>query len=122
MITAQAAFRNGVQVVTCYSNLGEDALIYSIKQTKMKVLVCNAKNVDLVLKHSKELDLELIVYIDEYKGKIDENNKLKIIQFEELEKIGEKAKKHELTRPTKDDIAVIMYTSGTKKFYFRFNW
>jgi len=113
MITALAGFRYGLEIVTVYSNLGEDALIHSIKQTKMKTIICNVKNVDLLLKNSKDLDcLESIIIIDEYKGK-NEEKRLKLFNFEEVEKVGERTKPHDLTPPSKDDIAVIMYTSGS---------
>ena len=45
MIGAQACFRSSFPVVTVYSNLGEEALMYSINQTKMQAIFCNASSI-----------------------------------------------------------------------------
>jgi long-chain acyl-CoA synthetase len=44
--------------------------------------------------------------------KEEKDSKVKIIKFEDLEKIG-KENKTESEKPTKDDVAVLMYTSGS---------
>jgi long-chain acyl-CoA synthetase len=105
--------------------LGEDALIYSITQTKMKAIFCNASNVQLLksftfffktfseLKKENQIpDLQYVIYANEYKSD-DKETDLEIFSFTEVEKAGEKNALVKLTPPKPDDIAVVMYTSGS---------
>eukprot|EP01080_Neovahlkampfia_damariscottae_P009750 gene9750-2077_t len=115
MIGAQACFRSSFPVVTVYSNLGEDALMYSINQTKMQAIFCNASSIQVLKKLKKEdkiPTLKYIIFANEYKNE-EKVEGLEICSFSEVEEVGKKQTETKLTPPKPDDVAVIMYTSGS---------
>jgi long-chain acyl-CoA synthetase len=102
--------------VPIYDTLQRDALEYIVAQTNMKVLACDAKGLEAVLKlkASNELkSLETIITFDEIPPEIlkqlQENN-LKIFSLQELESLVTTGID---TPPSPNSIFTICYTSGT---------
>ena len=113
MISALACFEHSFVVVTVYSNLGDEALIYSINQTEMTTIICSGSNVSKLLSFEKDIPtLKNIIYIDEYSKKEETNSKIKIISYQEVINIGT-TKEVSVVNPGPKDLAVIMYTSGS---------
>lgn len=132
-ITAQAAFENGLVVVTVYPSLGPDALSFSLNQTQCSHLVTQASLLDIVIKSSGQLNgaLKCIIVLDEVTpGKLQQYQKecgIQIVLWTEVMKRGaelaqkaSESKKAPSRKPTPDDHAVIMYTSGQWKEQNRF--
>jgi long-chain acyl-CoA synthetase len=115
MIAAQACFRNSITVVTSYSNLGNDALEFSINQTKVTCVICNGSNVKKLLDASSRIpSIKTIIYIDDYKEKMEPPSGVKVISFEECEAYGKaNSNTKSIKLPSKETMAIIMYTSGT---------
>ena len=131
MLAAQGAFSQSLQVVTVYATLGEEGLIYGTTQTKSKVIVADAKLLKIVanaIKTNKSgmKSCTSVVYIADPVQKPDpaaaaaigaalESLKkagIKVVTFDELLASGETSM-IPVTPPKAEDIAVIMYTSGT---------
>jgi len=135
MIGAQASLKAGLSITTVYDTLGHDAMLYGLKQTKAKVIFVDNENYSTLLEPvlSKCEDIEHIVLI----GKVFEPLKTtggesKAFPTDEaaeampavgnaatmtltgLEKRGKDSDvDFAAVAPTEDDIAIIMYTSGS---------
>ena len=131
MLAAQAAFTQGLTVVTVYATLGEEGLIHGTSQTKSKVIVVDAKllkNVASSIKKDKSgmKSCTTVVYIPDPVQKPDPKMEsavqaaldtltkagIKVVEFEEVVEAGKKEPLPH-TPPKPDDTAVVMYTSGT---------
>ena len=131
MLVAQAAFSQSLQVVTVYATLGEEGLIHGTTQTKSKVIVADAKLLKIVANAIKTNKAGMksctaVVYIADPVQKPDpvaaaaiaaalealEKAGVKVVTFDALQASGE-AKPLPAAPPKAEDVAVIMYTSGT---------
>ena len=131
MLAAQAAFSQSLQVVTVYATLGEEGLIHGTTQTKSKVIVADAKLLKIVANAIKTNKTGMksctsVVYIVDPVQKPDpiaaaaisaavellKKAGIKVVTFDELQASGEAAPLP-VTAPKAEDVAVIMYTSGT---------
>ncbi|GAB2285169.1 Long chain acyl-CoA synthetase 8 [Dionaea muscipula] len=118
LIALHGCLRQNVTVVTIYASLGEDALIHSLNKARVSTLICDFKQFKKVIAVSSRLEtLKHVIYIEEDgtlsdSSSSDGTNNLTVASFAEVEKLG-KDGPVEPRLPTKDDIAVIMYTSGS---------
>jgi long-chain acyl-CoA synthetase len=122
LLTAFAAFRHGLTLVTLYSTLGEEAVKHGIKESQIKIIITSQ---ELTSKLDKTLDqaekVRHVIYFPDaakpasVKVPQDKTN-IQFIPLHKLEELGRDAQIDEATlnaRPKKTDIAVIMYTSGS---------
>lgn len=117
MLAAQACFRMNITVVTLYSTLGEEGIIHGINETEVTHVITSQ---DLVPKLKKILpnvpSVTHIVYMEKQSSTElhDFPDAVNILPFSKLEKIGANADP-ELRgeKPSPDDLAIIMYTSGS---------
>lgn len=123
LLSAFACFRIQVPVVTLYATLGVDALMYGVNQTETKFLVTSG---DCVHKLEGILDkiptvTHIIVVCDNvnssgyeaFKTLATKHDK-KVFKFEEIVEQGKTGEViDEYKRPEKNDLAIIMYTSGS---------
>lgn len=117
-IAAQACFKYNFPVVTLYATLGEDAIIHGVNESEVTHVITSA---DLLHKFKGILDkiprvTHLIVMCDGQPiSKKDFPSHIKVQTFAEVELIGatEENIKTPVTKPKRDDTAVIMYTSGS---------
>lgn len=117
MLAAQACLRINIPVVTLYATLGEEGIIHGINETEATHLITSC---DLLPKISKILNkipsLTHIIYMESRVGKGPTAcpEGIQTIPFSKLEESGRTADA-ELRgeEPTGDDVAIIMYTSGS---------
>jgi len=118
MIVAQACFLHGFPVVTIYSNLGEDALIQAIQETEVTCMLVNGKFVNKLLTLSSKFPkLKYLIYTDDLPrnvkiSKSTEHN-IKLVSYDDVCTLGKLYPKEANPKPSKDDLALIMYTSGS---------
>lgn len=124
-LMAHACFRNNVTVVTAYTSLDDEAILHSISQTEVKILVVNQKFAPRLKKIIAKAPLvDTVIILDEpLPGEEDEQVNLKnlltttnlkrIISYNDLLVRGREVKQPTSRPPTADDIAVLMYTSGS---------
>ena len=114
-LTAQACFRMNLTVVTIYATLGEEGVKHGINQTQATVVVCDGKLLKLLTKVAKDCPtLKHVVTMGEPDQKSIDALPKNVFQvgLDEVAEIG--TRKPMGARPPKpDDIAVLMYTSGT---------
>jgi len=119
MIAAHAAFRAGLTVVTVYASLGEDRVIEAIEESEAKALVSSNALLSKCVKPVADAMQGQLVHIINCK---DENNKpcqaletvdasITITAFGAISQTD--ASTFEAPEVSGDDLAVIMYTSGT---------
>ncbi|XP_076338573.1 fatty acid CoA ligase Acsl3-like [Tachypleus tridentatus] len=117
MITAQACLRFNIPVVTLYSTLGEDGIIHGVNETEATHIITSQELLNRLKKVIDEMpSVNHIIYMEALEDP-DLNgfpSSVNIRPFSEIEELGHKADP-ELTGevPGPDDIAIIMYTSGS---------
>jgi long-chain acyl-CoA synthetase len=115
-LACQAAFRQGMQLLTVYANLGEDALAYSLDLAKSEHLLCNGSSLGMLSKiQSKIPSLKTVIVLDKFDDKAKESLQragLTVITFAQVEENGRKNPIKE-DPPQPDDVALCMFTSGT---------
>jgi long-chain acyl-CoA synthetase len=107
-----------IVVLTAYANLGKDALIFALNQGEITHLVANASSIKLLSEISSSVPaLKTVIYIDEI-AKADQEvfeqlkKKYQLLPFAELKSLGT-AKAVAPVPPKSEDLAVLMYTSGS---------
>uniref|UniRef100_A0A2P2K4E5 AMP-dependent synthetase/ligase domain-containing protein n=1 Tax=Rhizophora mucronata TaxID=61149 RepID=A0A2P2K4E5_RHIMU len=119
-IAFQGCLRQNVTVVTIYSSLGEDALIHSLNETQVSTLICDSKLLEkLATISSRITTISNVIYFEEEETAIANDfgtsgsmSHWKVSSFSEVEKLG-KSNPVPPSLPSKNGIAVIMYTSGS---------
>lgn len=118
LIAFQGCFRQNITVVTVYASLGEDALIHSLNETSATTLICDSKQLKKLAAISTSLKTiqNVICFEDDESSKdtgLSESlSNLTVASFSEVERLG-KTSPVPANLPSKNGIAVIMYTSGS---------
>lgn len=121
LISAFACFKIKVPIVTLYSTLGVDALTYGINQTQTKYVVTSGEQLPKLQKILAKIPTvtHLIVIVDKFTQKNllefkRVSNHIKLFTIQETEELGKETPAIEAyEKPNKNDLAVIMYTSGS---------
>ncbi|KAK7194843.1 long-chain-fatty-acid-CoA ligase [Novymonas esmeraldas] len=100
--------------VTVYANLGEDALLYALKEAACEVLVCNGKSVGklLALMAKSGVHDATIIYLDELPANVDTTSH-RVIAWAEVLATGLRSTAPYTVPDDNDAEVLIMYTSGT---------
>uniref|UniRef100_A0A1B6E8J8 long-chain-fatty-acid--CoA ligase n=1 Tax=Clastoptera arizonana TaxID=38151 RepID=A0A1B6E8J8_9HEMI len=116
MIAAQGCFKQNVPVVTIYATLGEEAIAHGINETEVNIVITTH---DLLPKFKNILlecpRVHTIIYMEDQLKKTNTEGFKKgvnIIPFKEVISKGSDSRIDNVP-PTKEDIAIIMYTSGS---------
>ncbi|KAI9296010.1 long-chain-fatty-acid-CoA ligase-like protein [Neoconidiobolus thromboides FSU 785] len=109
-----ACFYLNLTVATVYDTLGAEGLLHGINECESNTLFISSEQLPILKKVYKEANaLKNVIYVGELKDKDKkEFSDLNFCSLEELEAIG-KDKKVEPNPPSPDDVAVVMYTSGS---------
>lgn len=120
MVTLQCCFRYNIPVVTLYATLGEEAIVYGINESDVSHVVTSfellPKLKNLLTKMPK---VEHIVFFESLSGRranLDGfPSNVHVHSLSSIEQLGAHTEKASDTsdKPRKDDIALIMYTSGS---------
>ncbi|KAH9375908.1 hypothetical protein HPB48_012548 [Haemaphysalis longicornis] len=114
-LTAQACFRTNIPLVTMYATLSNDAIVSAVNETEVTHLVTSSELLPRVLSVAEKMpSLTHIVYMEAKDSKplALPKQKPEVIPFSKLE---ERGRDHEsqVTAPTPDDVAIVMFTSGS---------
>jgi long-chain acyl-CoA synthetase len=129
MISCHACFRKGIVVTTLFASLSEEGAVSALKETEPTAIIIQAKaligekkqkfmsilkNIDTVtLKNIIVIDRELLEKdqktYNEAKRSLEDIYHVTVSSLKELTEESEEAE----TKLPKDDLAMIMYTSGT---------
>ncbi|KAK2143648.1 hypothetical protein LSH36_824g03044 [Paralvinella palmiformis] len=118
MVAAVGCFKYNLPVVTLYSTLGDEAIIHGVNESEVTIIITS----NLLLDKFKRIltripGVKHLVYMNHGK-KPDTSNFPHDVQVHSMlyvQQLGSKSENAPTTvsKPTKDDIAVIMYTSGS---------
>ncbi|XP_054159257.1 long-chain-fatty-acid--CoA ligase 4-like [Oppia nitens] len=121
-LSAQAVAKLGGTVVTLFSNLGDEGIVYGINQTEVKVMIVSS---DLMPKIRSLIaripTVETIVYISHsFMSKDDIKlftdgfpTNIRLQSLADIEAAGTTAQSVQFQAPRPEDPYIIMYTSGT---------
>jgi long-chain acyl-CoA synthetase len=115
IVAAHGLFKHNCTIVTIYATLGEEGVIHGISETEVDTVITSH---DLMPKLKKILKtipkVKKIVYFEDQMQLTDKSgfDGIKINSFSQIVKLGSESKIEEVS-PTADDIAIIMYTSGS---------
>lgn len=118
LIAFQGCFRQNITVVTIYASLGVDALIHSLNETQVSTLICDPKQLKtLAAISSKITTIKNVIYFEDGETTNDlglsaSTSYWKVSSFSEVEELGKNSHVPP-SLPTKNGIAVVMYTSGS---------
>ena len=108
-----------MMITPLYDTFGREAVVNIINETEMSfVFVDNKAKLMMLLTHRREMPNLKIVATnfrpseEMMKTAAEDENPLCLLHFPELEALGAENPKP-INPPKKDDIAVLMYTSGT---------
>ena len=108
--------RNSIAVVTVYTNLGEDGIAYCINQMQVTTVITSSTLIEKISSIIKQLPTvtDIIYFENPLDRKAIESpaDGVDVISFNQLVNIGSKSS-HALSPPNPEDIAVVMYTSGS---------
>jgi len=121
MISALACFRCSFPVVTLYATLGEEALMHGINETETTVVITTS---DLLGKFKKLMtrlpQVKHLIYMSPRTSSVPKMNSfesgVRVHSLGDVEAMGAKkavSDDERRLRPKKDDLALIMYTSGS---------
>jgi len=114
-ITAQACFRYGVILSTCYANLGEEALVHVVNECELEVMIVGSLNVSNLERLKSQMPtLKKLIIVRDITDEREtlSSNDFQTMTFEEL------SRKPTVPIPERpeidsEDTCVIMYTSGS---------
>ncbi|XP_070213308.1 fatty acid CoA ligase Acsl3-like isoform X2 [Littorina saxatilis] len=118
MIAAQACFKYNFPLVTLYATLGQEAIIHGVNETQVTHVITSS---DLISKFDGVLDkMPTVTHLVAMtnggrKPTLKNRGDVTVLTMEEVELEGAKPDniRTPVTKPKREDIAVIMYTSGS---------
>ncbi|ESO08666.1 hypothetical protein HELRODRAFT_74895 [Helobdella robusta] len=118
LISAFACFKYNVPLTTLYPTLGEDAIKHGLNETEASILITTADGINKFKNVVKDLpSLKYIIFIDDFF--LNHNKKPALTSFEGSQvqvlpwsRVMDNAL-IKSRRPKPDDLAIIMYTSGS---------
>merc|ERR1719260_723507 len=115
MLSAIAAFRHSLAVVTIYTNLGEEGVKHGIEQTEAGTVIVSQELVPRLLKVLPKVNsvANVIVIPNHNNTPLPENtDQVSFHSFDDLVTAGKSSLFH-ASPPYPSDTAIIMYTSGS---------
>jgi len=121
IIAAYGMFQHSVTIVTLYTNLGDSGLIHGITETEVTTIVCSYETFGKVRAIISKIPLvKTVVVMEDLAGKAldvaDIPPEVKVVPFTEVVELGENSDgtvTQKSCPPGPNDIAIIMYTSGS---------
>ena len=113
LVSLYGAWSQALTAVTVYSNLGEDALRYAIKESALPAMVVNAKNVKGLIQNCKATGVRVpkLIYLDTLPADLDAEG-AELISWTSVLESGRGMPEPELPSDP-NALSLIMYTSGT---------
>ncbi|KAI9362425.1 hypothetical protein DFJ73DRAFT_812305 [Zopfochytrium polystomum] len=118
MIFAHAAFTQGLTITTAYDTLGEEGLTFSLLECEITTIFTNADLLPMIVKISSTVKtIKSVIYTGTPSAAALEAfrtgcSHIKLLSLAELKTLGQQNPSPP-SPPKPDDIACIMYTSGT---------
>lgn len=118
LISALGAFSQSMIVTTIYSTLGMDAVCIAVRDVNIRAIVCNKKNVSLLVSRLKDMpSIQTIIYTNDQVGPEDDislptASGIQIVSYDDFIASGDTVA-FPVVPPEPSTMAVLMYTSGS---------
>jgi long-chain acyl-CoA synthetase len=115
MIAAHGLFKQSCTIVTIYATLGEDGIIHGITETEVDTVITSHELLPKIRSILPSIPkVKNVIFFEDQLQKTDTDGfgDVKVYSFTQIIKNGT-VSNFEDVPPTKDDIAIIMYTSGS---------
>ncbi|KAJ3354843.1 long-chain fatty acid-CoA ligase [Entophlyctis luteolus] len=117
MLMAIACISQSIVITTAYATLGQEGLQYSLTECSITAMFTNAELLPMVAKISKSVEtLKTVIYNGEASADVlaalRNDLKIKVLSIVDLAALGRESPAAPVP-PSAEDLAVIMYTSGT---------
>ena len=113
LLSTHGCFLNNLTVVTCYASLGEDALLHCLQETDVSVVMADSHLIRRLLPLADRLpNLRYVVLLDGASTDEFTPNRIQVVEYNDIIR-NSKDLPRNYTSPTPDDLAFIMYTSGS---------
>ncbi|KAI8335770.1 hypothetical protein BC941DRAFT_429317 [Chlamydoabsidia padenii] len=116
LLTAHGLFTQNMTIVTAYDTLGEDGLLHSMNETEVEAIYTTGELLPTVAKVAVKCpSLKFVVYGGDAKVEHLEQLKQAVAQVYTMNQVAEfgKANHREPRKPEPENLACIMYTSGS---------
>lgn len=114
LLTAQACFRTNIPLVTLYATLNNDGIVSAVNETQVTHIVTSSDLLPRLLREIEKMpSLTHIVCMEnsESQPRAPPAQGPQVIPFSSLEEMGSEC--DQLSAPTADDVAIVMFTSGS---------
>lgn len=114
LLTAQACFRTNIPLVTLYATLSNDGIVSAINETEVTHIVTSADLLPRLLSVIDKMpSLTHIVCMENCDSQppVSLGRGPQVVPFSSLQEMGSEC--DELSAPTADDVAIVMFTSGS---------
>jgi long-chain acyl-CoA synthetase len=115
LMAAHGLFKQSCTIVTIYATLGEEGITHGITETEVDTVITSHELLPKIRSILKTIPkVKKIIYFEDQLHKTDVTGfgDVKVIPFKEVIEMGSQSKFEDVS-PTKEDIAIIMYTSGS---------
>jgi len=116
-IASLGCFSQDIIVLTVYANLGIVPIVHAFNEGETRIVVTNASLLSTLIDFVDQLPtLKTIVYTDKLASQVEEkykNKNIVLVPFEKLEEMGSENPLEARPAKSDQDLAVIMYTSGS---------
>ncbi|KAK9766017.1 long-chain fatty acid-CoA ligase [Basidiobolus ranarum] len=117
IMMSQACFSQNLTIVTAYETLGADGLKHALNEGEISVIFTTAELLKVISDIAADVPtLKHVIYMDEAKNpmvdSLKTNSNLGVHTYEEIRKLGVE-NPTESNLPEPEDLACIMYTSGS---------
>ncbi|CAD2221200.1 AMP-binding enzyme, putative [Angomonas deanei] len=114
LVSIYGIWSQDMVTATVYANLGHDALAYALHETGSAAVVCNGENAAKIAELIRSGEILALPII--YSGNLPDGFDGKGLELHKFEDILEMGRESHVPSPgpvSNDDLALIMYTSGT---------
>ncbi|XP_070496999.1 fatty acid CoA ligase Acsl3-like [Chironomus tepperi] len=115
MIAAHGLFKQNCTVCTIYATLGEDGIAFGVNETEVKFVITSHELLPKIRNILKDIpNVHTVVYFEDQLHPTDTTNfgNVRVVPYTEVVRAGANNRFDEHS-PTRDDIAILMYTSGS---------
>eukprot|EP01027_Heterolobosea_sp_BB2_P006323 GEZU01009573.1.p1 GENE.GEZU01009573.1~~GEZU01009573.1.p1 ORF type:complete len:873 (-),score=348.59 GEZU01009573.1:206-2824(-) len=115
-IASEACSAHSIISVALYDTLGADSCSYIVNHAELKAIICSPENISKILNLIKEMPTVRFLVSMETPKEEDQKRAselgVTLYSFDDVYKMGQEHP-HEFVPPKPEDVALIMYTSGT---------
>ncbi|KAJ1719582.1 medium-chain fatty acid-CoA ligase faa2 [Coemansia erecta] len=112
-----ASYYQRIVSVPLYETMTQNALEHVINESEMSVIVCTAQNARMLLDISTSIpNVQALIIVDSFSSElvqVGESKRVSVRLFHQVEEAGAKQMVEPETLPGPEDVATIVYTSGT---------